>query len=1083
MPTWLLAVALSLASLANARPGDGGERYRALSESLARGDFVATQELAKGFEPGTTFARKAHLLAEYAAFLGGAGGAPAAEPGVAQGGGAALHLALSPDGAFSAALSPESGAGGHRPLLFGWPRCFSSRVSLSIDGEGVMLSPRSGAGAAGGHLWLVTREGDVEVRLDLVGSSAAPWDPSLVQSASVRVAVTVTNRGGASREVGARVLLDLVEAFEDAPLVRLGSGRVLATTTDFTGDGVPRALELGTGHRVVLRGLGSPAPDRVVVAPLERALSAAFDFAVEPGEALGADSALAAYLDPVALPPGASRTLVLELRGAGSDLDPAPPLSTDCWTEPVDGGAAGVTRVVLALENSARGVTGAQEDVRVVPHLAPGLALVSSSDDLDRLGNLAPGMRVQRSVVVRDTWERGGSLEVSFDVSTRSGAGRSQRTVRAALPPPPPLAIRGRILDVQGRPIPWAEVLLRKDGRDLARTTSQADGSYAFAPVGPGAHQVLARRVVHREPAAKAGRADLENLLYDVVLSSETLGNDAKPVLPTVLPGDGRDIVLAGSLTRYSIFVSVEWDAPRAYLEQVGRGMRRAAEFLYVASDGQLTFGRVVVADAAENWKGADLYDWANNSVHPNANVNGTRHRYDPVWAPWNTAMNFGRQWAPTWDSHGLYCTVVHEFGHYGLGLFDEYLGAPEGVLRGLAYPEMCRCIMGYQYADHKICWEGNHHAYTNQGMWNGCSCWEQIERWHEGMRSGFYVPVTTPRERGGVVPPDFVSHVGEELRLVVHDHDTGAFDAAVSLAGPFGTALGGVLVYTDLAASGRAMYQGVTRGDGTMELMGVHVGDRVRALKDGARAELTIGERGGAYRLEFDSEPSDELGPPPLVLVRLERADGAVAGASVEVVPLRPVALPPSIVAYGGGERGIALEPREVRGEERFVGAFLPGDLGEGRLRFETLLPDPVRGDSTLVTDAVLGELPAETERELASFDGSVRIRVPEGVVAEATTLCIASTAGPPLEAGAARSLGRLHAILPSTEGNPFRRPVLLAVHAEASAPRDLQEIRRYDALLGEFTPLRALPSPVEDELLVELEEPGVIALFRVGP
>jgi len=1083
MPTWLLAVALSLASLASARPGDGGERYRALTESLARGDFALTQELAPGFEPGSTLARKARLLAEYAAFLGGAGGAPAGEPGVAQGGGAALHLALSPDGAFSAALSPESGVGGHRPLLFGWPRCFSSRVSLSIDGEGVMLSPRGGAGAAGGHLWLVTREGDVEVRLDLVGSAGAPWDPSLVQSASVRVSVTVTNRGGVSKEIGARLLLDLVEAFDDAPLVRVGSGRVLATTTDFTGDGVPRALELGASHRVVLRGLGSPAPDRVVVAPLERALAAAFDFAVEPGEALGADSALAAYLDPVALPPGASRALVLELRGAGSDLDREPPPSTECWTEPVHGGAAGVTRVVLALESSAKGITGAQEDVRVVPHVAPGLELVSAPDDLEHLGDLAPGVRVQRSLVVRDTWERGGSLEVAFDVSARSGAGRSRRTVLVALPPPPALAIRGRILDVQGRPVPWAEVLLRKDGRDLARTTSQADGSYGFAPVGPGAHQILARRVVHREPAAKAGRADLENLLYDVVLSSETLGNDAQPLLPTVLPGEGRDVVLAGSLTRYSIFVSVEWDAPRAYLEQIGRGLRRAAEFLYVASDGQLTYGRVVVADDAENWNGADLYDWANNSVHPNASVNGTRHRYDPVWAPWNTAMNFGRQWAPTWDSHGLYCTVVHEFGHYGLGLFDEYLGAPEGVPRGLAYPEMCRCIMGYQYADHKICWEGNHHAYTNQGMWNGCSCWEQIERWHEGMRSGFYVPVITPRERGGVVPPDFVSHVGEELRLVVHDHDTGAFDAVLSLAGPFGTALDGVLVYTDSSMSARTMYQGVTRGDGTMELMGVHVGDRVRGLKDGARAELVIGERRAAYRLEFDSEPSDELGPPPLVLVRLERANGAVAGASVEVAPLRPVVLPPSIVAYGGGPRVIELEPREVRGEERFVGVFARDELNGGRLRFETVLPDPVRGDSTLVTDAVLGELPAGAETELASFDGSVRLRIPEGVVAEAVPLCIASTAGPPTVSGDARSLGRSHAILPSTEANPFRRPVLLAFRADASASLDVQEVRRYDPALGEFTPLRTVPSPDETELLVELEGPGVVALFRVGP
>ncbi|MFO0980142.1 MAG: carboxypeptidase-like regulatory domain-containing protein [Planctomycetota bacterium] len=195
--------------------------------------------------------------------------------------------------------------------------------------------------------------------------------------------------------------------------------------------------------------------------------------------------------------------------------------------------------------------------------------------------------------------------------------------MRVAVPQPPSLAIAGVVRDVRGTAVADAELELRRDGRSVARTRSAGDGSYRFAGVAAAVHEVFARRVIYREPAAKANHADVDDLLYDVVLSSETIGNDGRRVLPTVLPGSGRDVVLGHSLTRYSVLVSVEWDAPREYLEQVVRGLRRAAEFLLVASDGQLTFGRVAVGDAAQFWNSADLYDWANNSVHPNADVNG----------------------------------------------------------------------------------------------------------------------------------------------------------------------------------------------------------------------------------------------------------------------------------------------------------------------------------------------------------------------------------------------------------------------------------------------------------------------------
>ncbi len=1077
----LLLLLSSLASSAWADDVDEALRYRALTESLARGDFVAARDIASGLTGDSHFARKARTLEAMAAFLGGEGSPPGSPPGVGQSQIGGMRIALSQDGAFNAALFPESGVGGYRPLLFGWPAPFSSRVSLLVDGEPRMLSPQGGPSLHGsGGAW-VTRELGIEVRLALRGEAPPGAAEDLERRAKLRIEVTAVNRSDRARRVGVRLLLDLVEGFDDAPDVRLGSRRVLGTMTEFSGEGVPVALSIGR-RAIVLRGLGRPV-ERAVLTSLDRALSSPFDFAVTAGEPLGPDSALALTLEPATLPPGGSRTLTVELVGEEPGRDVTPPIVTQVVVEP-DGEES--RRVVLMMENDASGATGPLEDLRVTLRPSPGLAIVSTSEDLGRLGTLALGERIQRSVVVRSDSSSAGPLRLAFDIRRGPIESPVARSVEVALPAMSATFIEGRVRDVQGRAVSGADVTLVRDGRPVGQTVTRADGRYRFDRVAVAPHHVFARRVVHREPAAKAAHEDVDNLLYDIVLSSQTIDNAGNPVLPQVRPGRDRDVVLAHSLTRYSVLVVVEWDARREYLEQIVRGMRKAAEFLYVASDGQLTFGRVAVHDAGRDWNSADLWDWANNSVHPNASVAGIRHRYHPVQAPWNTSMNFGRQWAGAWDQHGLYSTVVHEFGHYGLGLYDEYLGSPQGAYRGLAYWEMCRCIMGHQYSDHKICWDDNHRAYTNQGMWNGRACWRQIQQNHQGMRSGLFIPVTTPIERGGVVPPDFVGslgrhslRVGEELKAVIRDADTSGFDAGLSVAGPFGTALPGVLVYAELRAEGRTTYQGTTWGNGRMQLMGVHGGDRITGLYQGARAELVLDERRDAYVLEFGSEPGSKLGPPPLVRVRPERAQGRPAGASVEILPLGRPDGDLSLVLDGPPHVPIGLDRFAIDGRDRWVGTIGQNRVSSGRVRLQLVVPDAVRGDATIISDVVMHVIPAAEDADIASFDGSLHARFSPGAVTEATPFAVTSTSGPAIVLEDSVSVGRVHAVLPGTDLEKFAGPVVLVFHLDLEHSPEL-EPRRYDEKTDTFVPLRLAGIDREGEVLAEIEGPGTFALFE---
>ncbi|MFO0980141.1 MAG: hypothetical protein U1E76_00060 [Planctomycetota bacterium] len=330
MLTSLLTIAAFLTGAGEA------DRYRSLVEALGRGDFAHAHQLAPGFTEGSALARKAGFLDELAAFLArtapppaGAAAAVAVEAG-------ALRAALSRDGAFAAAVVAEGGVGGYHPILFGWPRPWSSRISLWLDGEPMMLDSSGSVIAREGTLVLTTRAADLEVRVELTAAAPAASDARADASASLALAVAVTNRGAATRMVGVRALLDVVQEFVDAPLVRLGQRTVLDSVIDFQGDDVPRSLVVGE-REVVLRGLGERGVDRVVLAPLEAALDAPFDFQVVPG-AFGPDSCLVVYRDPEPLAPGAATSLRVRVAEPADDTDGRPPVRTSAWAEPLRGG-------------------------------------------------------------------------------------------------------------------------------------------------------------------------------------------------------------------------------------------------------------------------------------------------------------------------------------------------------------------------------------------------------------------------------------------------------------------------------------------------------------------------------------------------------------------------------------------------------------------------------------------------------------------------------------------------------------------------------------------------------------------------
>lgn len=165
-------------------------------------------------------------------------------------------------------------------------------------------------------------------------------------------------------------------------------------------------------------------------------------------------------------------------------------------------------------------------------------------------------------------------------------------------------------------------------------------------------------------------------------------------------------------LTTFPVTISLEWQpgkdgrdlaalegctlppsAQANYLDDLAQAMRSAAAYLYDVSEGQMTFGDVMIYTGGEHWNDADIRILANNSYRPSALIGGHVSQTTTI-SNADESLNLrlrpgqillGRQWdgqsgaCGPWSSPAGVRTIVHEWMHYALNLWDEYLKPLEG--------------------------------------------------------------------------------------------------------------------------------------------------------------------------------------------------------------------------------------------------------------------------------------------------------------------------------------------------------------------------------------------------------------------
>ncbi len=271
---------------------------------------------------------------------------------------------------------------------------------------------------------------------------------------------------------------------------------------------------------------------------------------------------------------------------------------------------------------------------------------------------------------------------------------------------------------------------------------------------------LLVRKVVATKPTAKLN-ARTKNM-YTMTLDNIQI---APGGTHNFLEIDDELSIQRASMTHtvigFNLAISIEWWASREYVQQMTQSLRLGSDYLYNVSDGQMKLDTVSIYVNKLNWDNVDARYFASNIQWAVAQIDG-------IAAPAaEMKVTMPRRWFGS-DENGRntvvraetdlnlthdyeYRTFIHEFGHYGLGVYDEY-----------QFHTGTRCAPDHRYGFMDSHYAGG--ALSNDLSWShvypeGCrntlqyanrgkGGWEHVQSNFEKSYGGIKVPILLPNER-----------------------------------------------------------------------------------------------------------------------------------------------------------------------------------------------------------------------------------------------------------------------------------------------------------------------------------------------
>ncbi|RYG23835.1 hypothetical protein EON82_12765 [bacterium] len=592
------------------------------------------------------------------------------------------------------------------------------------------------------------------------------------------------------------------------------------------------------------------------------------------------------------------------------------------------------------------------------------------------------------------------------------------------------LASRIHVTDETGANLPGAEVFVN----GTLRGTSDATGMVSAGIVRAG-DRIAARKRILEERTYRNGHGagSTQNWKYRVYATSIPIGNDGSATQVSA-HGDSarpeevrvsRDNVLFG----LNINVSVEWDATPAEVNQIRQDLNDTAAYFYNATDGQFTFEQIDLRTDARGWDNADFRVHADRDLRPHADI--------PFgwWDPHGAIPGLIHMTRTTmgWGGPPVY---THEFGHYGLGLFDEYLDmVPLLKCTGTGGPfaagqPQASCMMWRQWEAGKICSNhasNPHIAATLQGLLRGTDCWTSIHHAYKAPPNSFTAAynLKTPVSRGAIVGTLPPMPFGWRPRFIESTATHGEYLGAITLTVTEGTTPRqgvGVWLHTQ---EGRDLYQGATDAAGQMVILGCHNYDVVRF--DGREQQVSPFAGGlfasidGFGSLQQKNAINVKLPAkaPRLLIGTSLWSDGAAPTLTVRASSGKIDGVPSILVA---SDVTAKAQPVKAQYDERLDAytAMLPSNTPTGAI----VTVSGKIGGETLNVNSTVAFLVSEGEHlDLFTPDGGMVVRVPDGALTK----------------GVKVAAGHSSEMVPESEGTVLAGPYSIT----ASKPLTAQKVQ----------------------------------------
>ncbi len=258
-----------------------------------------------------------------------------------------------------------------------------------------------------------------------------------------------------------------------------------------------------------------------------------------------------------------------------------------------------------------------------------------------------------------------------------------------------------------------------------------------------------------------AAAADATTKSYRVMATS----GEPVPVIDKLFTGDPAElriaVSLADPLVLFDLNLSAEWyvEGNPQYASWLENALIDAAHFLYEFTEGQMTLGKISVAQTMDSWDQADVRLLANNALRPNAEIGGivgaevadplSGVQYQPgqvyMGSYWNRYALPPNQPVIVGGEPVLLESLVndwsmafaHELGHYLLFLFDTYRDSEGNDSEEIA--ALCSgSAMGdvYQPSNHAFIadpaeWKAKCNVTEAYVEHRGHSEWETIAAWY----------------------------------------------------------------------------------------------------------------------------------------------------------------------------------------------------------------------------------------------------------------------------------------------------------------------------------------------------------------